>query len=171
MHQAMMSLCSQKLLSHSNSNKTMVLVLLYLLHLSCSTLNLSHITKLSDLNKYICDPDNPLLTYSQLFLSLNMKHIISSNSFYLMSNILTITLHSSSIASASIICRHYNNSYESVGLDFYNLSWLMIENINITQSGYLCHQLVLINISMILYILISINKSHYFSVIPLKSCL
>ena len=52
-----------------------------------------------------------------------------------MSNILNITLRSTSITPAIITWRHYNNSYESVGFGFYNVSGLMIENVHITQCG------------------------------------
>ena len=116
----------------------MVPVLFFLLLVSCSTLNLSHIhllKKPGDLNKYLCDQDNPLLTDTQLLLSPNLNHILSSTSFCLVSNISNITLRSTSITPAIITCRHYNNSYESVGFGFYNVSGLMIENIHITQCG------------------------------------
>ena len=129
---------SQKIISYSYSNKTMVLVLLFLLLVFCSTLNLSHIRLLQkpdDLNKYLCNPDYPLPQDTQLLLSPNVNHILSSNSFCLVSNISNITLRSTSIAPANITCRHYNNSYESVGFGFYNVSGLMIENIHITQCG------------------------------------
>ena len=116
----------------------MVLVLLFFLLVSCSTLNLPHIhllKKPGDLNKYLCDPDHPLLPDTQLLISPNVKHILSSNSFCLVSNISNITLRSTSITPANITCRHYNNSYESVGFGFYNVSGLMIENVHITQCG------------------------------------
>ena len=116
----------------------MVLVLLFLLLVSCSTLTLSHIHSLrkpGDLNKYLCDPDHPLVTDTQLLLSPNVKHILSSASFCLVSNISNITLRSTSITPAIITCSHYNNSYESVGFGFYNISGLMIENVHITQCG------------------------------------
>ena len=129
---------SQILLNNSNMNKTMVLELLFLLLVSCSTLNLSriHLLKTSgDLNKYLCDSNHPLLPDTQLLLSPNVNHILSSNSFCLVSNISNITLRSTSITPAIITCRHYNNSYESVGFGFYNVSGLMIENVHITQCG------------------------------------
>ena len=116
----------------------MVPVLFFLLLVSCSTLNLSHIhllKKPGDLNKYLCDQDHPLLTDTQLLLSPNVNHILSSTSFCLVSKISNITLRSTSITPAIITCRHYNNSYESVGFGFYNVSGLMIENIHITQCG------------------------------------
>ena len=116
----------------------MVSVLLFLLLVSCSTLNLSHIhllQKPGDLNKFLCDPDHPLLTDTQLLLSPNVKHILSSSSFCLVSNISNITLRSTSITPAIITCRHYNNSYKSIGFGFYNVSGLMIENVHITQCG------------------------------------
>ena len=116
----------------------MALALMFLLLVSCSTLNLSHIHSLKkpgDLNKYLCDPDHPLLTDTQLLLSPNVNHILSSSSFCLVSNISNITLRSTSITPAIIICRHYNNSSESVGFGFYNVSGLMIENVHITQCG------------------------------------
>ena len=129
---------SQKLNSFSNMNKTIVCVLSFLLLVSCSTLNLSHIHSLNkpgDLNKYVCDPDHSLLPNTQLLLSPNVNHILSSTSFCLVSNISNITLRSTSITPAIITCRHYNNSYESVGFGFYNVSGLMIENVNITKCG------------------------------------
>ena len=129
----------QKLISNSTqTNQTMVLVLLFLLFVSCSTSNLSHINLLNkpgDLNKYLCDPDHHLLPDTQLLLSPNVNYILFSNSFCLVSNISNITLRSTSITPAIITCRHYNNSYESVGFGFYNVSGLMIENVHITQCG------------------------------------
>ena len=116
----------------------MVSVFMFLLLVSCSTLNLSYIHSLhkpGDLNKFLCDPDHPLLPDTQLFLSPNITHILSSSFFCLVSNISNITLHSTSITPANITCRHYNNSYESVGFGFYNVSGLMIENVHITQCG------------------------------------
>ena len=116
----------------------MVLVLLFLLLLSSSTLNLSHIHSLKkpgDLNKYLYTSDHHLSSDTQLLLSPNVNHILSSNSFCLVSNISNITLRSTSITPAIITCRHYNNSYESVGFGFYNVSGLMIENVHITQCG------------------------------------
>ena len=116
----------------------MVLVLLFLLLVTCSALNQSRIYSLKkpdDLNKHLCDPDHPLLTDTQLLLSPNVNHILSSNYFCLVSNISNITLRSTSITPAIITCRHYNNSYESVGFGFYNVSGLMIENVHITQCG------------------------------------
>ena len=129
---------SRKLISYSSMNKTVVFVLWFLLLVSCSTSNLSHIHSLNkpgDLNKYICDPDHTLLPNTQLLLSPNVNHILSSNSFCLVSNISNITLRSTSITPAVITCRHYNSSYESVGFGFYNVSGLMIENVHITQCG------------------------------------
>ena len=128
----------QKLISYSHSNKTMVFVLLLLFLVSCSTLNLSHIhllKKPGDLSKYLCDPDHPLLTDTQLLLSSNVSHILFSSSFCLVSNISNIILCSTSKTPAIITCRHYNNSYESVGFGFYNVSGLMIKNVHITQCG------------------------------------
>ena len=116
----------------------MVSVLWFLILVSCSTLNMSHIHSLNksdDLNKYLCDPDHLLLSDTQLSLSPNVNHILSSNSFCLVSNISNITLRSTSITPANITCRHYNNSYESVGFGFYNVSGLMVENVHITQCG------------------------------------
>ena len=128
---------SQKLISYSNKNTTMVSVLWFLLLMSCLTLNMSRIhsvNKSGDLNKYLCNPDH-LSSDTQLLLSPNVNHILSSNSFCLVSNISNITLRSTSITPAIITCRHYNNSYESVGFGFYNVSGLMIENVHITQCG------------------------------------
>ena len=128
----------QKLISYSNMNKATVPVLWFLLLMFCSTSNLSHIHSLNksdDLNEYLCDPDHPLLPETQLLLSPYVNHILSSTSFCLVSNISNITLRSTSITPAIITCRHYNNSYESVGFGFYNVSGLMIENVHITQCG------------------------------------
>ena len=135
--QADTKLDSQKLISYSNKNTTMVSVLWFLLLMSCLTLNMSHIhsvNKSGDLNKYLCNPDH-LSSDTHLLLSPNVNHILSSNSFCLVSNISNITLCSTSITPANITCRHYNNSYESVGFGFYNVSGLMIENVHITQCG------------------------------------
>ena len=116
----------------------MVSVLLFLLLVSCSRLNLSYIHSLKkpgDLNKYLCDPDHPLQPNTQLLLSPHVKYVLSSSSFCLVSNISNITLCSTSITPAIITCRHYNNSFESVGFGFYNVSGLMIENVHIAQCG------------------------------------
>ena len=126
------------LYNYSNTNNTMVLVLLFLLLVSSSTLSLSHVhllKKPGELCKYLCDQEHPLLPDTQLFLSPNVNHILSSNCFCLVSNISNITLRSTSITPAIITCRHYNNNYESVGFGFYNVSGLMIENVHITQCG------------------------------------
>ena len=126
------------LYNYSNTNNTMVLVLLFFLLVSSSTLNLSWVhllKKPDDLYKYLCDQEHPLLPDTQLFLSPNVNHILSSNSFCLVSNISNITLRSTSITPAIITCRHYNNNYESVGFGFYNVSGLLIENVHITQCG------------------------------------
>ena len=88
----------------------MVLVLLFLLLVTCSALNQSRIYSLKkpeDLNKHLCDPDHPLLKDTQLLLSPNVNHILSSNYFCLVSNISNITLRSTSITPAIITCRHY----------------------------------------------------------------
>ena len=87
-----------------------------------------------DLKKYLSDPNHPLLWDTQLLLSPNVDHILSSNSFFV-SNISNIILSSTPIIPTVITCRHYNNSYESVGFGFYNVSGLMIENVHITQCG------------------------------------
>ena len=128
---------SQNLISYSNMNKTMVSVLWFLLLVSCLTLNMSHIHSLNksdDLNKYLCNP-NHLSSDTQLLLSPNVNHILSSNSFCLVSNISNIILRSTSITPAIITCKYYNNSYESIGFGFYNVSGLIIENVHITQCG------------------------------------
>ena len=125
----------QTLINYSYSNRTMVHVLLFLLLLPEYLSHIYSVKRSSDLNKYLCDPDYPLLTDTQLLLSPNVNHILSSRSFCLVSNISNITLRSTSITPAIITCRHYNNSYESVGFGFYNVSGLMIENVHITQCG------------------------------------
>ena len=111
------------------------LVLLLLLLLPEYLSHIHSVKNPGDLNKYLCDPDHPLLTDTQLLLSPNINHILSSTSFCLVSNISNITLRSTSITPAIITCRHYNNSYESVGFGFYNVSGLMIENVHITKCG------------------------------------
>ena len=121
---------------YSNSNKTMVPVLWFLILLSCSTINLSHIYLLKepgDLNKYLCDPDHPLLPNTILYLSSNIVHILSSNSFCLVSNTSNITLSSTSESSANITCRQQHNI--TIGFGFYNVSGLSIDNIYIKQCG------------------------------------
>ena len=89
-----------------------------------------------DTIEYFCDSDHLLLTDSQLLLSPNVKHMLSSNWFCLVSNISNVTLHTSSITAASITCRHYNNSYETVGFVICNLSELMIKTVSITKYGW-----------------------------------
>ena len=83
-----------------------------------------HVLKNSDLNKNLCYPKPPFLTDSQLLLSPNVKHILSSSLFNLVINISNIALRSTSITPASITCKLCNNSYESVGFGFYICQWV-----------------------------------------------
>ena len=104
--------------------------------MSCSTISLSHIHLLKepgDLNKYLCDQDHPLLPNTQLLLSSDVKHILSSKSFCLVSNTSNITLSSTSKSPANITCRQQNTGF--VGFGFYNVSGLSIDNIHITHCG------------------------------------
>ena len=114
----------------------MVPMVWFLILLSCSTISLSHIHLLKepgDLNKYLCDQDHPLPPNTQLLLSSDVKHILSSKSFCLVSNTSNITLSSTSESPANITCRQQNTG--SVGFGFYNVSGLSIDNIHITHCG------------------------------------
>ena len=114
----------------------MVPMLWFPILLSCSTISLSHIHSLKepgDLNKYLCDQDHPLLPNTQLLLSSDVKHILSSKFFCLVSNTSNITLSSTSESPANITCRQQNTG--SVGFGFYNVSGLSIDNIHITHCG------------------------------------
>ena len=116
----------------------MALVLWLVLIVSNLPVILSHsisLTEPDDLNNYLCDPDHSLLPDTQLLLSSNIQHILSSSSFCLVSNTSNITIRSTSEAMATITCSHHNNSYVSVGFGFYNVSRLVIENVHITQCG------------------------------------
>ena len=100
------------------------------------TLSISlFLTESDALNSYLCDPDCSLLPDTQLLLSSDVHHILSSSSFCLVTNISNITLRSTSKTPATMTCNHHNNSYVSVGFGFYNVSGLLIENVHITQCG------------------------------------
>ena len=114
----------------------MVPMLWFPILLSCSTISLSHIHSLKepgDLNKYLCDQDHLLLPNTQLILSSDVKHILLSKSFCLVSNTSNITFSSTSKSPANITCRQQNTG--SVGFGFYNVSGLSIDNIHITHCG------------------------------------
>ena len=99
-----------------------------------STLSHTHfLNKSDDLNKFLCGADPSLLPNTQLLLSSNVDHILSSKSFCLVSNTSNITLSSTSEYPANITCRQQNTV--SVGFGFYNVSGLSIHNIYITKCG------------------------------------
>ena len=97
------------------------------------------LTEPSDLNNSLCYSNNGsvLPAGTQLLLSTDVHHVLSSASFCLVSNTSNITLRSaSSIIPATITCEsHQNNSFASVGFGFYNVSVLSIENVHITKCG------------------------------------
>ena len=93
------------------------------------------LTESESLNNYLCGQDYALLPDTQLLLSTDVHHILSSSSFCLVSNTSNITICSTSETPATITCIHHNNSYVSVGFVFYNVSGLLIENVHITQCG------------------------------------
>ena len=87
-----------------------------------------------DLENHLCGPlGHSLLPGTQLHLSPDVKHILSSSSFCLVSNTLNITLSSVSNVSAIITCKQQNDI--SVGFGFYNVTGLVIDYIHITQCG------------------------------------
>ena len=102
---------------------------------------LSHsllLTEPSDLNNSLCDSNHsPLAAGTQLLLSTDVHHILSSTSFCMVSNTSNIILRSvSSIIPATIKCKpNQNNIFVSVGFGFYNVSGLSIENVHITKCG------------------------------------
>ena len=97
------------------------------------------LTEPSDLNNSLCGSNDGsvLPAGTQLLLSTDVHHVLSSTSFCLVSNTSNITLRSvSSIIPATITCKsHQNNSFASVGFGFYNVSVLSIENVHITKCG------------------------------------
>ena len=103
---------------------------------------LSHcllLTESNDLNNSLCDSNegSVLPAGTQLLLSTDVHHVLSSTSFCLVSNTSNIILRSvSSIIPATITCKpNQNNSFASVGFGFYNVSGLSIENVHITKCG------------------------------------
>ena len=87
-----------------------------------------------DLENLLCGPPSHyLLPGTQLHLSPDVNHTLSSSSFCLVSNTFNITLCSASNVSAIITCKQQNDI--SVGFGFYNVTGLVIDNINITQCG------------------------------------
>ena len=116
----------------------MVPVLWLLLPLSSVLVIISDtllLTESDSLNNYLCSPDCSLLRDTQLLLSTDVQHILSSTSFCLVSNTSNITIRSTSETPATITCCHHNNSYVSVGFGFYNVNGLLIDNVEITQCG------------------------------------
>ena len=92
------------------------------------------LTESDALNYHLCSPQGHyLLPGTQLQLSPDINHTLSSNSFCLVSNTFNITLSSASNVSAIITCKQQNDI--SVGFGFYNVTGLVIDNINITQCG------------------------------------
>ena len=114
-----------------------LLASILLVHVSISHYLL--LTEPSDLNNSLCGSNDSsvLPAGTQLLLSTDVHHILSSSSFCLVSNTSNITLRSlSSIIPATITCEsHQNNSFASVGFGFYNVSVLSIENVHITKCG------------------------------------
>ena len=87
-----------------------------------------------DLENHLCGPlGHSLLPGTQLHLSPDVKHILSSSSFCLVSNTFNVTISSVSNVSAIITCKQQNDI--SVGFGFYNVTGLVIDNIHITQCG------------------------------------
>ena len=87
-----------------------------------------------DLENHLCGPPGHFLQPgTQLQLSPDVNHILSSSSFCLVSNTFNITLSSALNVSAIITCKQINDI--SVGFGFYNVTGLVIDNINITQCG------------------------------------
>ena len=114
----------------------MVHVLWSLLLMSCllSTLSYARLLNNSDaLNNLLCNPNISLPEDTQLLLSSDIEHILSSSHFCLVSNTSNITLTSTSETPAIVTCTHQNNV--AVGFGFYNVSGLIIENIYITNCG------------------------------------
>ena len=112
--------------------------LLYMFLLVCSLpASISQITLLTqhdDLEKHLCGPPGHSLPLgTQLQLSPDVNHTLSSSSFCLVSNTFNITLSSASHVSAIITCKQENDV--SVGFGFHNVTGLVIDNINITQCG------------------------------------
>ena len=112
--------------------------LLYMFLLVCSLpASISQIFVLTEsdaLNYHLCSPPGHyLLPGTQLQFSPDINHILSSNFFCLVSNTFNITLSSASNVSAIITCKQQNDI--SVGFGFYNVTGLVIDNINITQCG------------------------------------
>ena len=92
------------------------------------------LTESDALNYTLCSPqDHYLLPGTQLQLSPDVNHTLSSNSFCLVSNTFNITLTSASNVTAIITCKQQNDI--SVGFGFYNVTGLVIDNINIIQCG------------------------------------
>ena len=111
-----------------------MLCLLILMSSLPSTLSYTQLlNKSDDLNKFLCGVEPYLLPNTQLLLSSDVKHILSSKSFCLVSNTSNITLSSTSESPANITCRQQNTG--SVGFGFYNVSGLSIDNIHITHCG------------------------------------
>ena len=133
------------------------------------------LTESSDLNNSLCGSNDGsvLPAGTQLLLSTDVHHILSSTSFCLVSNTSNITLRSvSSIIPATITCKpnQNNNSFASVGFGFYNVSGLSIENVHITKCGGLVPSPVPFILMIHLFTFMRVNQSHYLLVIALISC-
>ena len=82
-----------------------------------------------DNNRLCAPPDNSCLPGTQV----DVNHILFSSSFRLVSNTINITLSNASNVTAIITCKQQNDV--SVGFGFYNVTGLVIDNINIIQCG------------------------------------
>ena len=92
------------------------------------------LTQPDDLENHLCGPPgHSLPPGTQLQLSPDVNHNLSSSTFCLVSNTFNITLSSASNVTAIITCKQQNDV--SVGFGFYNVTGLVIDNINITQCG------------------------------------
>ena len=128
----------------------------------------------SDLNNSLCGSnDHSLLPAgTQLHLSTDVHHILSSTSFCLVSNTSNITLRSvSTIIPAIITCKpNQNSSFASVGFGFYNVSGLSIENVHITKCGGLMPSTSTLYPNDTSFTFMTVNQSHCLLVILLISC-
>ena len=133
------------------------------------------ITEPSDLNNSLCGSNSSLLRIpagTQLLLSTDVYHILSSTSFCLVSNTSNITLSSvSSIIPATITCKpNQNNTFASVGFGFYNVTGLSIENVHITKCGGLMPSTSTLYPNDTSFTFMTVNQSHCLLVILLISC-
>ena len=92
------------------------------------------LTEPYDLDNHLCGPPgHSLPPGTQLHLSPDVNHTLSSSIFCLVSNTFNITLSSASNITANITCKQQNDI--SVGFGFYNVTGLVINNIHIAQCG------------------------------------